>query len=280
MRKTFAKIVLFVLLWAGLATAVWRLPAVGGGLAAFIESLAGEGVVGRREIEPGWRREAERLRLEVARLREAERRVVELERLLHLPRSGEWLAIAAPVVARDPFAWELSFRIGRGSADGVRVGAAVVAGGELVGRVASTARHSAMVQTLAAPACRLGVKLPSSGSVGILGGQAGGRGLLLIDYLDRDAIYQSGDEVFTSGLSEIIPGGIPVGRVVPWDNDQVAKIVTGSYAQLRLRSLAPYDDFRLVWVVSGRSPGPGAGQRHIGEVGQPEAQGDRQPDQH
>lgn len=74
--------------------------------------------------------------------------------------------------------------------------------------------------------------------------------MCLADYLDRDLDYRVGEAVVTSGLSQVIPRGLPVGKVVPWDEMAAVRIVNGCYAQLRVRTAVIREDFRYVWVVS------------------------------
>ncbi len=136
----------------------------------------------------------------------------------------------------------------------MRLGAAVLRGTDVIGRVHSLANHSAVVVTLADPGCKLSVRLQDSGAVGVLQGRVGqtwhDAPVCLIDFLPRDEPYRSGDRVVTSGLSEAIPPGLRVGHVTKWEGEQTAMIVKASYAQVKMRPSAGFNDFRYVAVLN------------------------------
>jgi len=246
-RKHAVRLTLFFLAWAVLLVVLWRVPAVRGGFAGFLRPVVNL-FSGRSGPAPGQMAPGDQL--ELYRLQAAERRVTELESMLDLPHSTAWDTVACTVTGRDPAAWDLSFRIGKGSDAGVREGAAVFARGYVVGKVISVSPQSAVVRTVLAPDCQIGARLGTTGGVGVLRGRKGGRTICLVDYLDRDLNYRVGEEVLTSGLSDVVPGGLPLGRVVPWDSEHTAHIVGSSYAQLRSRAATAREDFRYVWVVA------------------------------
>lgn len=197
--------------------------------------------------------ELERLQLEMTRHRSVMVQNSELRQMLDLPPLPGWHRVVAPVVARDPASWNRRFRIGKGTADGIRPGAVVVHGTNVIGRVHSVAGNSAVVVTLADPACRISVRLQDSGAVGILHGRLGqtwhDTPICLIDFLPRDEAYRPGEAVQTSGLSETIPGGLRVGHVIRWDPEHVADVVKSAYARLKMRPAAGLDGFRYVAVL-------------------------------
>jgi rod shape-determining protein MreC len=124
-----------------------------------------------------------------------------------------------------------------------------MARGVVVGTTSSVSADSCVVATLLAPQCRVGAKVEGADGTGIARGRHGGRMVCLLDYLDRDAEYKVGDTVATSGLSDVIPGGLPMGEVLPWEEGRTANIVNVSYAQLRIGVPIVVRDFRYVWVV-------------------------------
>ena len=194
-------------------------------------------------------------RVELARLQAAEKRLKRLEKDLEMPVSSQWRVIQATVTARDPMAWDTAFRIGKGTESGVCKGAAVVSEGAVVGVVTSVYKYSSRIKTLLAADSRLGVKMAVSGNVGILKGQARESTLCLADYLDRDVACEIGETVITSGLSDMIPGGLPVGSLVPWSGQEVTHVVNATYAQALVRVAGIRKDFRFVQVVM-KAPEP------------------------
>ncbi|MCF7854485.1 MAG: rod shape-determining protein MreC [Candidatus Pacebacteria bacterium] len=194
------------------------------------------------------------LQMDIARYRSAMVENRELRDLLDLPAPPEWRRITAPVTARDPVTWNRRFRIGKGTVHGVRPGVVVTQGAEVIGRVVSATGHSALVVTLADPSCKLSVRLRDAGAVGVLKGRVTqgwhDTPVCVIDYLPRDEDYRAGDQVLTSGLSNIVPPGLRVGSVTQWEPGQTALIVEASYAQVKLRPSALFRDFRYVSVVT------------------------------
>ena len=261
MKRPLAIVLALVTGWAGLQIAVRLVPGwrgVAGSLlrpfgvpVAYFHSLARDNTsaAGAAELRR-LRRENERLRLELLRLRENERRNDELRSLLSVAPSSEWQAVAAPVTARDPLTWDLQFHIGRGSAEGIRRGAAVLHRDGVIGRVASVSAHSAIVRTLRDATCGLSVELGTEPRAGVCRGSGGSPSTILVDYLPTDAVIRPGEEVVTSGLSEWIPGGLPVGHVVPWDDETMIREVPGAHAQALIRVSPPETHILYVWVIS------------------------------
>ncbi|MDT8390015.1 MAG: rod shape-determining protein MreC [Lentisphaeria bacterium] len=237
--------------WAFLAVSLWRWPPANGAAHAVLRPFTR--LLSSRLPAPFPPRTdpAQGMdRIEQARLLAAEDRLKQLEKHLALPESSHWRVIHATVTARDPLAWDTAFRIGKGKKHGVKKGAAVVSDGAVVGVVATVFQHSSQVRTLLAADSRLGVKTAGSGNVGILKGQDKERTLCLIDYLDRDRPCVIGEDVITSGLSDTVPGGLPVGSLVPWNDQEVTHVVNSTYARGRVRVAAIRGDFRYVRVIT------------------------------
>jgi len=206
--------------------------------------------------------QVQRLHIEVSRLAVLAGENRELRRRLDLPLPTDWTPITAPVLARDPLSWNRRFRVGRGRGHGVKPGYPVWGAGGVIGRVAEATQTTALVITLANPACRLSVRLPQSGGTGILrgGGGAGNDGvpLCFIDFLPRDLPYKDGEPVITSGLGGTAPEGLPVGTVMRLDPKEFGNVVRTAYTRLRMRPSAEFRWFRFVSILvprhSGASP--------------------------
>lgn len=189
-----------------------------------------------------------RLRDELARARARaasaasyEREVKELTELLGLSFVGDIPSVAARVVNASPSNFELTVVLDKGTGDGVAEGMPVVGGGGLVGRVVGASRHRATVLLLTDTDMRVGVRLASSGDVGVARGR--GRGAnLTVDFIDAATKVSRGEMAVTSGLQQsAFPPGIPVGRVV-------RSFVAAGGAQ-RTVVLDPVVDFRRLTFV-------------------------------
>ncbi|MBR3087380.1 MAG: rod shape-determining protein MreC [Kiritimatiellae bacterium] len=191
--------------------------------------------------------EVEQLRLDARMLEDLAAENRELRESFGLPPTVmRHPLVCEPVTWGGALGWWQSVRVNRGSADGVRVGDAVVCADGLVGRISKT--HSRVSDVILVTdansriACTLALPPGSPTVRGILQGngwrspsppffeskgQAGDSGLLgflfvadamRLDYIDRKAldagIIPARARVVTSGLGGQIPGGIPVGWLV------------------------------------------------------------------
>jgi len=141
-------------------------------------------------------------------------RYQELVDLLDVSRLGDLDVVAARVVSPAPSNFDLSVEIDRGTADGVREGHPVVAGGGLlVGTVVQAGRSRSMVRLLTDPSFRAGVVLPSTGAIATVHGH--GRGdQPTLEHLAATVEVNEGDVVKTSGArGSQYPPDLIVGRV-------------------------------------------------------------------
>jgi len=123
-------------------------------------------------------------------------------------------AVAARVVSASTSTFELTMEIDRGRDDGVARGMPVVSGAGLVGRVVDASRTRAIVLLITDPTSNVGVRLASSGEVGVAAGRGSGSSLR-VDHIDTDVKVEKGEVMVTSGLQQsVFPPQIPVGRVV------------------------------------------------------------------
>jgi len=177
----------------------------------------------------------------------------ELRALLNLPVFPEWRAVVAPVLTRDPASWNLGFTIGRGAADGVTVGAVVMSGAAVLGRISRLHERSAEVVTIASPACRFSVVVATTPATGMLSGLGafGTRGtpLCQVDFLPRDLQVMPGQQIVTSGLGGWLHGGLPIGSVVVGDNGDTTTIIDHARAQVTVAPLADFRTTRFVAVI-------------------------------
>jgi len=165
------------------------------------------------------RAEVARLRAETValRLRQLRQEALEAEnqRLRTLATLRERLperTLGAEVVARDWNGFTRGLTIDRGRTDGAERLAAVIVTSGVVGRVAVLRRQSAIVQVLTDPASSIGGVVLRTRGQGLVEGVAGGR--LRIKMAVSEEALQPGDLVVTSGIGELFPKGLPLGRVL------------------------------------------------------------------
>ncbi len=128
--------------------------------------------------------------------------------------AGNIPTVAARVVSASTSNFELTMEIDRGRDAGVVRGMPVVAGAGLVGRVVDASRTRSIVLLITDPTSSVGVRLSSSGEVGVAVGR-GSRSSLRVDFIESETKIPKGEVMVTSGLQQsVFPPQIPVGRVV------------------------------------------------------------------
>lgn len=138
------------------------------------------------------------------------RKMVELK-----PLPGK-TRIAADVIAYLPY--ENRLRISVGRRDGVEPLMPVINEDGLVGVVQSVEETRSQVTLITSPTTKVGaVALRDPPQPGLLTGQTPTR--LVLEFVDTQSPLEVGDKVVTSGHSETIPGGIPIGKIVQVEND-------------------------------------------------------------
>jgi rod shape-determining protein MreC len=167
----------------------------------------------------GMRADLGRLRAEVGALRLRQLRHDELEhenrRLREALALRERLparTVGAEVVAREWNGFTRGLTVDRGRADGVERLAPVIVTRGVVGRVAGLRPRSAVIQLLTDPASSIGGAVQRTRAQGLVEGVAGGR--LRLKLAASEEGVRAGDLVVTSGIGELFPKGLPLGRVL------------------------------------------------------------------
>jgi rod shape-determining protein MreC len=161
-----------------------------------------------------YRDQLDELQSDVVRLHELEVENRELRNLLNLrERTGPGTLIPAAVIARDDTPYVQAITVDRGANDGVNGDAVVITHKGLVGRVERVNPTSAKVRLINDINSSVGVRLQTeSRTTGVLRGQSQGN-LMVIAYIPQTDDVQQGAVVITSGLGEVFPEGLVVGKV-------------------------------------------------------------------
>lgn len=128
----------------------------------------------------------------------------------HLPNIG------ARVIAHDPNNWYRSFRVDRGSNDGVEPGMAIIAGGGLAGVVRYVNPTSSQFVSVLDSRFAAAVIASRTDDTGIARGDTTlmQQGLMRIDHIEATAQIMPGDEILTSPDSAVFPSRLLLGEVV------------------------------------------------------------------
>jgi len=159
------------------------------------------------------RTEAERLRVQALQTVETEQENARLRRLLTLRERLPLSTLAGEVIGREAGGWVRALTINRGRRNGIDRQTAVIVPEGLVGRVVQVRSIASVVQLLNDPTSTVGAVVQRTRTPGLIEGDAGGT--VRFKFMARDgAQVTPGDLVVTSGLGNLFPKGLPVGRVV------------------------------------------------------------------
>lgn len=195
-----------------------------------------------------------RLRGEVRALQAAARENAELRDQIGFRRRAEHRLVAAEIIARDSSGWWQTVRLDRGRRDGLAVDLAVVTPDGLAGRIVEVSDHTADALLVSDPSCRVSVRIPRTGSNGVMAGTGvrwNGQVVCRIDFINRNHPVRPGDEVVTSGLGGIFPPDLPVGYLETIETD-----AAGLYRRADLLPRADLSRMRHVFVLAPAAPAP------------------------
>ncbi len=145
------------------------------------------------------------------RLTELDNQNRQLQKLLDYKATKPATAITAPVIGRSADHWWQQITLGRGSQEGVKVGAVVSGTGGVVGRVVQVTPHTSRVLLVSDPTSQIGVTISRSRYMGYLRGQSGNRAIM--EFFDKVPDVRPGDVVSTSSFSQLFPAGLSIGRI-------------------------------------------------------------------
>jgi len=176
--------------------------------------------------------------VELARLRE----LYELDQ-----EYQQYDKIGARVIAKDSGDWFQVFRINKGSADGVRVDANVIAGGGLVGIVTDVGANYATVRSIIDDVSRVSGMAQQSGDSCIVAGDLTlfSEGRLRITNITKDGDIKDGDRIVTSNISSKFLPGILIGYAADIVTDDT-RLTKSGY----LVPVAQFDSLQEVLVLT------------------------------
>lgn len=168
----------------------------------------------RKENE-ALRKEVKQLSMEVIRFREEAAEAKRLRTAIGLKQQSSEKLLATRIISRNPSEWFVTATLDRGRTSGIQSGQAVITHRGLLGQVFEVSPTSSQVRALTDSRDDhggVGAMVQRSRVAGICMGQ--GSDLLTLTYLPKDADIKPGDIVVTSGQGEVVPKGLPIGRVV------------------------------------------------------------------
>lgn len=147
----------------------------------------------------------------IFQFQELERENIRLKNLLQFGKEVSHKTVLAQIVARDSNSDFMVLRINRGNTDGIRLQSTVVTSRGLVGYVFRLTDHFADVLTVQDLNNRVDGMIRRIRAHGVLEGN--GKGRVDMKYVTKTEPVILNDIVITSGLGNIYPKGIKIGRV-------------------------------------------------------------------
>lgn len=191
-------------------------------------------------------RENDQLKRELNRLKEEHVRYSEtllanhrLRELLLFRNSVPGQLIPAEVIGRDPSPWFETIMIDKGTADRVSKGLPVMVPEGVVGQVVKVTAHNAQVLMIIDKNSSMDAIVQRTRSRGIVRGDVDGT--CSFDFVLRKEGVEVGDRVVTSGLDNVYPKGLAIGKI-----SAVVKPNSGIFQNI---AITPYVDFEKLEEV-------------------------------
>lgn len=188
-----------------------------------------------------------RLRLIEAQFRTVEAENASLRRALDFQERTQFDVVAARVTRRQPTTWWQTMEIDRGDQSGIATAYTVVTDRGLVGKVDRLGTHRSTVILLTDEACQVSAKVEGTPEAGILQGQreqVGGKPMLRLRFLSKDARIREGMRVFSTGRGGVFPSDLLLGSV--------EQVISGPLATEAL--VRPSVDFQNLGTVFVLTP--------------------------
>ena len=152
------------------------------------------------------------LTLQISQYKEIGQENARLRALLNFKKVSSSKLIAAGIIAKDSSNFSDTIVINQGSKQKIKPDAVIVAEAGLVGRVYESSSSMSRVILITDPNSRVSAVCSRSRQIGILFGTSSN--LCELRYLPLVTDILVGDEIVTSGFSDIYPKGILIGKVV------------------------------------------------------------------
>ncbi len=169
-------------------------------------------------------------------------RISELEEQLKLQKSIPFKNIPAEVMYRSASSWFHSVTINAGKKQNAVKGCAVFNNSGLIGQIVSAGQDMSVISSITDGGSSIGGMIKRSGSRGLVQGDYSA--CLTFNYLPPEADIKKGDVCISSGDGQLVPPGIPIGKVVSvrYDKTSDTKIA-------RVKPFVHFDKVSIVFVA-------------------------------
>jgi len=157
------------------------------------------------------KKEIDAFKQKVSSLQEAEAENKRLKELLLFKQKSPHKVIAVRVIGRPADNWSSVVIIDKGRYNGIVRGMVAINYLGLIGRVIEASEYNSRVMLMNDPNFAVSAIVKRSRQEGLVAGALGNS--LVMRYLPQDADIKAGDEVISSGLTELYPKGLLIGTV-------------------------------------------------------------------
>jgi rod shape-determining protein MreC len=164
-------------------------------------------------------------------------------------------SINARIILKDPYHLYSSFLIDTGSNKGVKKGMLVVGEDAVIGRIIDVHPDFSRVRTVESPRLSFGAVVRRTRELGVV---TGGRRGMILSYLSINSDIKVGDQIITSGTTDITPAGLLIGNVT-----EVVKREKDEELEARIelpRDLDKLENVRVVLNIRNLPAGSSLGE--------------------
>jgi rod shape-determining protein MreC len=170
-----------------------------------------------------------------------------LRQLLRLAQTADYQFMAADVIGYDLNSeFFKTIRIDRGERDGIIKNYPVVSPEGIVGTVVRTGIYSSQVLIIIGSSSAIGISIPEINIQAVAHGDGGN--LLKGEFIPISSATKENQQVVTSGLDGIFPGGLPVGRTTNQIN------LAGLYKEITIYPYVNFYNLKNLFILVPSKP--------------------------
>lgn len=182
-----------------------------------------------------------------------EKEVQELKETLELNKTlTEYDTVNATILSRNKSYWFNNITIDKGKKDGIKVGMAVITKNGLVGKISKTSYTSSEIKLITSDDVNykvsVAIRTNDSDNYAILNGYDKKNSLIKLTGVDKSTNVEKNDQVVTSGLGGLFPGGIYVGTVEKIEADKYDLSKT-----LYIKTTQDFNNIHYVTILKEKS---------------------------
>lgn len=193
--------------------------------------------------------ENKRLKSQLSRAMEIENRNEELElenarlkKLVNFTRSVSDTYVAAQVIARDPSPWFKTIMIDKGSDEGLEKGAPVLVSEGIVGQITKVSKDFSRVLLILDRNSAVDALVQNTRVRGMVKGE--NKDTCSFVYALRKDVVQPGEMIVSSGLDQVFPKGLKIGRIL-----DVKKEHSQLFQDITIETSVDFDKLEEVLVL-------------------------------